>query len=406
MLNKRLLSLIAMLLCAGLTLAACGDDDPAGNNDNNSNNTNNEELDAGPDATEDADEGDDDAGEPDADPDTGPSGCESDDDCADGEMCDVDTGECVLAPSGCDLTGDDRPERCDQSFDEAEWGPVSLVNEFSVAGREVGGEFDPECCFDYTGDSEIDNALGEALDNFGVMADVNTSIEESIADGSLLLMFEHAGLTDLDAGETYELNFWLGEYNDADELLIDPASIDDGSYPQAVVENAVIQDGSLSAGPGSVALSIDLLDTPLSLLISQAQIEAEVDMDNSSIEDGVALTDGKLGGVIQVTDIYDGINSFAGSCDCLGIDEPLIDYSIDGEGNLSAECNENADADACAEAGEDSCETIGGQCTLLSSILPSFADVDLDDDGVEDSISIGAEFSTEAAAISGVADAE
>ncbi len=422
MLNKRLLSLIAMLLCAGLTLAACGDDDPAGNNGNN---TNNEELDAGPDATEDADEGDA-SEEPDADPDTGPTGCESDDDCADGEMCEVDTGECVLAPSGCELTGDDRPERCDQSFDDIEFGSVSLVNDFVIAGRKIGDEqIDPECCFDYTGNSEIDNALGETLLTVSAetFESVNASIAESIADESLLLMFEHAGLTDLSASEDYELNFWLGEYDGAGDLFIDPASVDEGIYPQAVVENAIIQDGDLSAGPGSVALNIELLDTPLSLLISQTQIEAEVDMDNSSIEDGVVLINGKLGGVIRLSDVYDGLNTFTDSCDCYGLgdDEQLIDYELDPSQGFVVSCNAgNSEADVCEsvclddngdpiedcdDGGASTCATLAESCGMLG-ILPSFADIDLDEDGINDAISIGAKFTAEAAVVSGVAAEE
>jgi hypothetical protein len=413
MLKRTMIGLMALALSAGLTLTACGDDDPAGNNGG----TNNGAADAG----DTNGGGGDDAGDTTPEPDAEEQGCTTDEDCSPGFMCETTTGECVAAPSGCELTGEDRPARCDETFEDTEFGPGSLITSFQIAGANDDGGSD--CCFDYNADQDhskatpgIDNALGVTLDGLA-LGDINDGLQESIDSGDLLLVFEHDGLTGLDAGDDYALNFFLGEYDVDDNLLIDPASIDDGTYPQARVENASITDGVLTAGPGIVKLTIDLLGTPLTLVISDAQIEANIDAENSSMEDGVAMTEGKLGGVIRVTDVLEAVNTYAAtSCECLGLEgEPLIHYNPENIGCYAEDpnspeegmydgkecgCNPDITPSAC----EGTCSDLGGSyCGLVYSIIPSLSDVDTDSDGEPDAVSIGANFSTEAANFTGIA---
>lgn len=463
MVNRRIIGMMAVLLTASLSLTACGDDSSSNNGNNNGGND--VGADAGMDAAQDGGDMDatEDGGGEDAD-----QGCTSDDDCAPGMMCETDTGACVEAPSGCDLTGDERPARCDQDFAGTTFGPGSLVTSFQIAGRNVGGTADPECCFDYNGDGEIDNSLGGTL--IGVSADtfdsLNASLASSIADGSLILAFEHDGLTDLSAGEDYKLNFWLGQLGgvdcsvqancsdaacantaacagsgdtfedcstDTDEdgdgdagcadsdctdtaicaeldtsaIEIDPNSVDQGTFPQAQVDNAKIDGDKLSAGPGSVKLSIDLLDTPLELVISNAQIEADVDTTQSTIADGIWLTNGKLGGVVRIDDILDGVNNFASTCDCMGLSgDDAISYQANDVAG-TAECNVGTtEADACTADGQDSCATIAKNCSLVVNVLPLLADIDTDNDGTNDAVSVGAKFETVGTTFSGIGSAQ
>ncbi|MFW5968971.1 MAG: hypothetical protein ACOCV2_15710, partial [Persicimonas sp.] len=95
MLEKRWYALMIVVLSAGLTFAACGDDPPSENNENNENN----EADAG----DDANNGDDDAG----DGGGGEEECTEDEDCGDNEICDLETNECVPEETGCE--SDDPP---------------------------------------------------------------------------------------------------------------------------------------------------------------------------------------------------------------------------------------------------------------------------------------------------------
>jgi hypothetical protein len=404
MLNRNMIGLLALALSAGLTLSACGDDSTENNADTGAL------IDAA------VDSGTEDAGTDTADP-----GCTSDEDCStSGFMCETSTGECVAAPSGCELTGADRPARCDETFDSTTFGPGSLVTSFEIAGLNAAGD-GTTCCFDYNADQthqkadpEIDNALGEALDGL-YLGELNTSLADSINSGDLLLAFEHDGLTDLTAGESYGLNFFLGEYDTDDNLLIDPASLDEGTYPQARVNNAMIDGDALTAGPGVVQISVDLLGTPLSLLISDAKIETSIDTANSSIADGVTMTSGKLGGVIRVTDLLEAVNGYASSsCECLGLDgDPLIHYNPENVGCYTEDPNDPEDgmyqgkecgcAEVDASSCTNSCGDIAGFCGIAYGILPGLSDVDTDGDEEPDAVSIGANFETEATTFSGIA---
>lgn len=398
MLDKRwFVGLVIVFFSAGLTLAACGDDGTGGQNANNNG------ADAG-DAGEDGDDDPQDGGNEDG---GGDDECtEGEGDCASGEVC--EDGECVVEEIGCDT--DDPPERCEQSFDDTDWGPMSLVDELAIA------DTDEECCFDFDGDDQNENAVAELLGLAGEGAgEVNDTIAENIDEGELNLILEHDGLEDPAEDDEYATNFYLGVYED-DALMIDPTSLDGydeeeetGTYPVARMPEAELSDGQLTAGPGTINLSLELFEgTPLDLSIQQAELEAEVDEDNSSAEDGVALTDGKLGGVVGVIDVYDEINTFAENCDCLEIedDEDLITYDEDDLSQATTECNLPDDGNTCSEEddAEAPCYTLGDFCSELT-FLPQVADIDTDDDGDEDALSIGATFGAEGTTVEGIGEA-
>jgi len=394
MLNRRLIGLLALLLSAGLSMSACGGDDEASNNNKNNNNTADATGEPDEDTTDEGDAtgGEDSTGEGDTvDP---PTGCTAEEGCGEGYTCNVAASVCEPLPTGCDV--ENPPARCGEVT--TEFGPASIVTEFQIAGA------DPECCFDYNGDDAIDNALS-LLGGFA-----NESIQESIDSGSLVLLFEHDGLDDVVNSSPYTLNVWLGEGVEAPvtgPFAIDPASIDQGSFPQAYLPNAQIVDGVLNAGPGTVDISIDLLGAQLGLRISQARIEATVDP-ASTLEDGVivkdanpALTGGKLGGVIRVDDLVTAANTFAASsCDCLGLDG--ADYVLANGLELSCAPTPNS---TCTEAENSACAGLGEVCGYLGAI-GILVDVDTDGDGAVDALSIGTTFNTDAAQISGFAAAE
>ncbi len=308
-------------------------------------------------------------------------------------------------PPGCD--DPTPPARCAETPEGFAWGTASVINTFAIEGEGS----DPVCCFDYNGDDEIDNALGVLLAGAGFKADINDSIADGINDGSITIVLEHDGLAALEDG-TFNINFWLGEWgNDMDgmpitmldpagsnPILIDPASIDTGTQPLAYIPDATLAGTAVEAGPGVFQLALELLGTPLVLRVSAARVEADVDLANSSIDGGVALTNAKLGGYVKTEDIINAINLFASTCTCLGIgQDPLI--------TPEGVCNANADATQCETDGEDTCAQIASNCTLLS-VVPTLADIDADGDGEFDAVSIGATFTAAGATIQGVAEAQ
>ena len=312
------------------------------------------------------------------------------------------TGE-PPAPPGC---GDvPPPERCTGDPTSFEWSTASVINSFAIEGESD----DPVCCFDYNGDGEMDNALGTLLAGAGFKADINDSIADGVGDGSITILLEHDGLDELADG-SFNINFWLGQWgNDmngdpitaldpagSNPILIDPESVEAGTQPLAYIPDAELAGGSVVAGPGVFQLALELLGTPLVLRVSAARVEADVDLANSSIDGGVALTNAQLGGYVKTEDIVSAINLFASTCTCLGIgQDPLLS---------DTGCNPNADAMACETAGEDTCSQIAGNCAILSA-LPALADIDADGDGEFDAVSIGATFTAAGASIEGVAPA-
>jgi hypothetical protein len=277
---------------------------------------------------------------------------------------------------------------------------ASVVSDLYIEGTA-------SCCFDMTGDGSPDNGLGVLLTSVGQLEGLNESVAESIASGDLTIIVEHAGLTDL-AGGSFTANFWLGERDDTSSpinaagsngVMIDPESIDQGTQPTAYLPMGELAGGSVTAGPGTVNLAIAIVGLNLNLLISNAKISADVDLDNTSLEGGVALTNGKLGGYVLADDIISAVNSVASTCECLGLEGELLEKDASGIYQCAtpdtAGCDENVSE-------ESTCLTLVDQCALLALLPDLSTDVDVNGDGVNDAVSVGATFTAAGAIIGGI----
>ncbi len=315
----------------------------------------------------------------------------------------ANNGTTVPAPPTC--ADANPPARCSEDpTTKTDWAPTSIINQLIIEGTED----DPVCCFDYTGDGEIDNALGQDVGGLIGLDAINDNIATSIDDGSLVLLLEHAGLDDATTDDDFLINFFIGSHVEPfdgleatnNQVLIDPASFDMGSQPQAYVPDASVTGGAVAAGPGTVKIQISLAAATLDVTVSQARIEADVDAANSALDaTGVSLSGGKLGGVVKVRDVFTAANEFAAnSCTCLGLTQPLLD-----DNGMCPE--DGGDVTACEDAMEDTCATVGENCGLFGAVS-IFADVDLDGDGaagtIDDGLSLGASFTTAGAEITGV----
>jgi hypothetical protein len=87
-------------------------------------------------------------------------------------------------------------------------------------------------------------------------------------------------------------------YTTTQTIDIDPLSFDDAGEPLIAFTNGVITDGVLTAGPSLFAVKIPtgLGDLALDLKITGATIQANISEDS----EGVHITDGRLGGVLDV----------------------------------------------------------------------------------------------------------
>jgi len=321
----------------------------------------------------------------------------------------------------CD--SDPRPERCDAdpaTFDA--WGAASVVASLEIVA-------DDSCCFDFDGDDVNDNGLGDLLasagSSFGFSVDdANSTIQGAIDDGSIALLLEHQDLAE--AGGDFSINFLLGAQDGdftapvaegGNTYTIDPASFDEGVWPQARVGNANLDGTTVTGGPGTVGIAISLFGATLNLRVTAAQLNAEVDSARTAFDGtGVALVNGEIGGIIKAADLFDSLNNFFDStCGCVsGVDGDLISYNPDDIANTATTmCAAAPDTSGCDENddAQSACATIVDNCETVVGFLPLLLDIDSRklgencEEGEEitcDSLSVGLEFEAHGAAITGV----
>ncbi len=407
--NKTMTKLCFLSLMAfGFT--ACSDD-PETSSPADMSSTTDSGMDTVDEGTTEVDMG----GEEDSTPDTG--------DMTDG----TDMGGETVVDADC--TGANPPERC--AADPAtfsDWAPASVVSKLSLTATtdtDTDAGVIPGCCYDFTGDGELNNALGNLVKQLGPqlnlsLEDANATLQGAIDDGSVALVLEHQGVDA--AGGDFAINFLLG-VQDGDftgpaaeggnQYKINPSSFDAGVWAQARIPNANLAGTAVTGGPGLVAIAFNLFGISLNLQIFAAQVEAAV----ASIDDnGVALTGGKLGGVLRLNDLFGALNSFAATnCGCLNLADG--DTFIVGDNVADGyECGDLSNS-TCEEGGpgefDGTCASVAGQCTLVATTLPSLADVNSEAIGSEcsvgedcDSLSVGFTFEAAGAVITGVAPAE
>lgn len=431
------LTMIGLLAACSVALTGCPDDTtPSTNNPNNM-------MDATPDTTPDPDMPDEcnltcESPAPTCDGDViktttstlNAETCMCDEVEADGEDCSASGQACVngacetvgpppvTAPSCSDANP---PERCGQMPDAATWATSSVVSKLEISG-------DNSCCFDYNGDGDPDNGLGDLLGSVGpdILVDANSGIADAIASGDIALVLEHIGLTELADGE-FAIGFLLGEPatpgaaplpEGGGEYLVNPASFVTGtSFPQAVA-GARLEGATVTAGPGDINLQISLLGIQLNLTITAAQITATADVANSAIGDkGVKLDAGKLGGIIRIVDLFEAINDFSDTnCSCLGLEGDLVTgYTQDSIGNPMCATDAVGTCDDMVD-NQGICITfVQDACDYLSAI-PFAADINASNigsdcldpaEGIEcDAVSVGIGIEAVGAKITGVSAAE
>jgi hypothetical protein len=319
--------------------------------------------------------------------------------CADGFYCDAGTCteigviECV-APNADGF--------CD----------ASIVDELAIAPAPNATTGEPGCCCDFTGDGILDNQLGALVTNLGGMAGfdlvtLNETIAESLAGGSFIILFEHVGLAAQAADTPYfNVNFYLGADTDDDpannfsgtaEFTIMPESLDANGDPLITFEGASVAGGMLHAGPSQFVVPIQIPDPPLdlTLTVDSAIVDAAVVWNN-----GYHLNDGKLCGYVTIAQIFGALNQFAAtSCGCLNLSGNLIEGIATGNfvcGDSDPQCDANDPVDGDMQ---EICGTIAQYCGTAVVLLPSFLDVDTDDDGTGDAISLGATFGATSAVL-------
>ena len=458
-----------MALCASVSLVACGDDGEAAGEGATADAG--DMTDTGMDGSGDADAG---AGETDADDDTGTepdtAGPEdevcgdgedndgdgdidcADEDCASGIACqednagacadgedndadgatDCDDEDCAAFCAECEEGFSLVDGQCVQDFaDETEY-TISDYNSFVNRLAIPPAGTPAECCFDFNGDDEVDNALAALVDLLGGLADLDVEqlLGEVIEDDTIAIMMEWTRWP-----EEADFSLWLGT-NDVDgdgapdqEFSVRDAG--DGIFnfetevfgPNGSIlqfNQTTFEDGELDAGPSLFQLALpteELLGTNLEVTISNARITAtmaetdgaiaSVTEDLSIDPDDPAATEtfggAELGGVILMDEVFGIIDQLARDCTCAGIDpaSAVLEFGDDGE-TYNASCVQTPDPEAmCGEDDGIICEQIGLVCQFAGSIPSLIADVDVNGNEVNDALSVGIRLGWVGATING-----
>lgn len=326
--------------------------------------------------------------------------------CEEGEVCSA--GDCVAAGNACEYAFDTR---------------VSYVTEIRLTTSD-------DCCFDFDDDEEMDNdnGLGDLLANptlAPILADqgfdINQTLADQIASGSLVLLLETKGLEDLTTDTDVTVNGFYGV--DGDEDLTNNAAgtstfkanqsafIEGTASPYISFMGSTVTAGTLEAGPSLFNLNIPLLGANLNLAVEATRFEAAISEGALGAARGVAMggEDGaKLGGYIALESVSDAFNTYLNaSCTCItkkdgGEADPYvsIDDSRATEVRLSINIKNGTD---CTEPEEDTCKSVGDALGQFGALLAGLIRPDIARDGLQkDAISVGVRIKATSADVSEV----
>jgi hypothetical protein len=296
---------------------------------------------------------------------------------------------------------------CGQPVSQNNSEPASVIATFAIE--------DQSCCFDYTGDNQPDNSLGQLLQIAGARQSTNAGLQQSIDSGAQAIILEHDGINGIANTPSYTINvldgapqcFQTPDAQGGNFYEINPSSYDAAGQPLATLPMANSTGGLITTGMGNLILIVDFVGAGLVLPIRLAQLQATLAPNRSSLPDkGIALDGGTLGGIVKLTEMYDAINDFAANnCTCYTNSNPnnpdLVIYSSAS----NASCNSSISANACGNSGVDgACRELRDTFCNQIGLIPLFADVDSNNPGTNcggscDSLSVGASFTAHGARI-------
>ena len=222
-------------------------------------------------------------------------------------------------------------------------GGVETTQGFNIDGR-VSDDTDAQGCFqpDFTspdGREGIDNQLATLKPTLaGFIGDLDMTISDALADGSVILLMELTGAESTDDSDV-GLNLYLGEVPGggapmlADGKIaagqtfdINPASVDSSGNPLVSVPASTV-GGRVTAGPLDLPLTLAVdASTSITLNIRNASVQA-------TVGDGT-LTDGIIGGELNIDELVAIATGLGGGVDegtIRTVLEPIADLNPNGD---------------------------------------------------------------------------
>lgn len=401
-------------LAASLLLAACGDDPASSTDDDVGGGDASLEVgggDTGDDATDAADAPDPDAGDTDPEPDAAPDAEEdAEDDTSDATEPDADAGDEV----GPDVDATDATDAADAPLDVAVdtiedtapdvaedteplpdvWSPPASPLDYpydTLASVATSiGFAAPGTGLSVDGDETPDNATGELLTGLsGILSvDIDEELQAAVDDGLLLIGVGWVGgdpTDDLAAIEAHILQMSDGDDNPATRTsyFVESETFIPGTgEPYARFIGPTLASRFVSE-PASLALSLPFGIFSIDATVGNAIIDAVVERDAL----GVAVTQGRIAGIVPGEDIFVALNGYlsSDSCACLGLDGDAFEIGEEG----AAECVVD-DAGTCAS--DDPCAQLVNFCDVVTVLLETSYDQNLGGLPKNDGLSVNLTF--------------
>lgn len=275
-----------------------------------------------------------------------------------------------------------QPARCTEDAQTFEWGSASYVTHFELID-------DNSCCFDFDGDSNLDNGLQE------IAFVVNESINVAIDQGTWVMGFEHDGL---ETGATaYRLNVWQSRLarNQATRppnIEIAQAALDEGTHPLSYFPIVHVNGTHLTAEGGAFDLLLLLDEVELKVRAESARLDGEL-LNESESESGVDAKL-KIGGLVSAESVAEAFSEYvATDCACLGLEGPWVTWNQQS----SIYVCEGSETNSCDS--DSSCNNLP-PCPLFNTVFKP--DIDQLVDGREAHFSFGLLLDLSGARIVGV----
>jgi hypothetical protein len=291
------------------------------------------------------------------------------------------------------------------------WGErLSILHVFQIGDQS--DESDPAsgipldtCCYDLVGDAALDNALGRGFRNLkAVGLDLNAEFAEQIERARMNYILDFFEVDDLvndphvefigyetvhdEADDNPAIASGFGRFGMRERSFFTPSRL-----PRIGAVGA-ITDGRFVAPTGRFSYILSTVEEGLAEIpIRNVRFEFDVALGPNG--KGLALSNGRMGGVVAVEDFFHALNAeVVEACACREF--------VGGYGPL------NADAMRCRPATAGDCDEDEALCLLLTNPLycsvfvDSFvADYDLDGDGTLDGLTTGNRFEGTSAEING-----
>lgn len=288
----------------------------------------------------------------------------------------------------------------------------------------------PQCCKDFgsiSKDKIEDNTdypdnglavLANALSVFGI--NFQTTLDDGIADGSLVMLLDHPNLGVTALPDQFALVQMLGAFEGVtDFTLADQglgtflasagAFVPGSGEPLNYYHPAYMDTDEMTAGPFTLQISLPLGFLSLNVPAQQGEINADPGAVSAA---GVPYTNGTISGYVLLTDVFGTVNDILNSptCSCLGHSSDI--YVQLPNGSWDGNCITDP-ASLCTDPSESLCVSLSGTslisdppqvCGLLPNLLSNQADIDLNADPTNfEALSVGLQFTAVNAAIVGIA---